>query len=61
VELELGDRMGIARSGIEIESIRPPPGGRAPGWQAGLLVARRSEKEASETAGLDEPVRRIHF
>ena len=50
----------IARSGIETESIRPPPGGRAPGWQAGLVVARRSEKEASETAELDEPVRRIH-
>jgi hypothetical protein len=30
----------IARSGIETESIRPPAGGRAPGWQAGLAVAR---------------------
>jgi hypothetical protein len=33
----------IARSGIETESIRPPPGGRAPGWQAGLVVARRQD------------------
>jgi hypothetical protein len=31
----------IARSGIDAESIRPPVGGRAPGWRAGLVVARR--------------------
>jgi hypothetical protein len=31
----------IARSGIEAESIQPPAGGRAPGWRAGLTVARR--------------------
>jgi hypothetical protein len=31
----------IARSGIDAESIRPPEGGRAPGWQAGLVVAGR--------------------
>ena len=33
----------IARSRIDTESIRPPTGGRAPGWQAGLVVARRQE------------------
>jgi hypothetical protein len=32
----------IARSGIDVESIAPPPGGRAPGWRAGIVVARRS-------------------
>jgi hypothetical protein len=32
----------IARSGIDTASVQPPTGGRAPGWQAGLLVARRS-------------------
>jgi hypothetical protein len=38
----------IARSGMAIESIRPPAGGRAPGWQAGLVVARRqNEQQAS--------------
>ncbi len=37
----------IARSGIEIESIQPPPGGLAPGWRAGLVVARRQELEAA--------------
>jgi hypothetical protein len=31
----------IASSGMDTESIRPPRGGRAPGWQAGLAVARR--------------------
>jgi hypothetical protein len=31
----------IARSGIDTKSIRPPAGGRAPGWRAGLIVARR--------------------
>ena len=31
----------IARSGIDTESIKPPTGGRAPGWHAGLVVALR--------------------
>jgi hypothetical protein len=34
----------LARSGIDTESIQPPAGGRAPGWQAGLVVARRRDK-----------------
>jgi hypothetical protein len=33
----------IAASGFPTESIHPPAGGRAPGWHAGLVVARRSE------------------
>jgi hypothetical protein len=33
----------IARSGLDAESIRTPVGGRAPGWNAGLVVARREE------------------
>jgi hypothetical protein len=32
----------LARSGLAAESIRPPAGGRAPGWRSGLVVARRS-------------------
>lgn len=31
----------IARSGLDTDSVQPPTGGRAPGWQAGLVVARR--------------------
>ena len=33
----------IASSGLAPESIHPPDGGRAPGWEAGLIVARRRE------------------
>jgi hypothetical protein len=35
----------IARSGIDTESIHPPTAGRAPGWQAGLVAARRAEAD----------------
>ena len=35
----------IARSGIDTEAVHPPPNGRAPGWHAGLVVARRQETE----------------
>ena len=33
----------LARSGLPVESIHLPAGGRAPGWGAGLVVARREE------------------
>lgn len=43
----------LARSGLATGSIRPPHGGRAPGWTAGLVVARRqqagSEHDGAET------------
>lgn len=29
----------LARSGVSVEHVRPPVGGRAPGWNAGLVVA----------------------
>lgn len=32
----------LVRAGIDVERIRPPLGGRAPGWDAGVVVARRS-------------------
>ena len=41
----------IARGGLTAESIQPPAGGRAPGWRAGLVVARRPET-------LPDPARR---
>jgi hypothetical protein len=34
----------IARSGIDTASIHPPTAGRAPGWHAGLVVARRQQE-----------------
>jgi hypothetical protein len=33
----------IASSGLCPESIHPPAGGRAPGWNAGIVVARRQQ------------------
>ena len=37
----------IARSGLDVDSVHPPARGRAPGWQAGLVVARRQQPLAS--------------
>jgi hypothetical protein len=34
----------LARSGIDTEPIQPPTHGRAPGWQAGLVVAHRARQ-----------------
>jgi hypothetical protein len=39
----------LARSGLPTDAIRPPAGGRAPGWQAGLATARR--QQASDEPG----------
>jgi hypothetical protein len=40
----------IARSGIDADPIQPPAGGRAPGWHAGLVLARRHENETARHA-----------
>lgn len=44
----------IARSGLGVESVHPPAGGCAPGWRAGLVVARR--QETSRESGGREPL-----
>ena len=31
----------LARAGLDNDTIRPPAGGRAPGWKAGLVAAKR--------------------
>lgn len=31
----------LARGGVEMSTLQPPAGGRAPGWHAGLELARR--------------------
>jgi hypothetical protein len=31
----------LVRAGVKTEGLQPPSGGRAPGWDAGLVVARR--------------------
>jgi hypothetical protein len=33
----------IARSGLDVDAVEPPAGGRAPGWHAGVVVARQGE------------------
>src|SRR6266700_778194 len=37
----------IACTGLDVESIRPPAGGRAPGWQAGIVMAHRNPAKES--------------
>jgi hypothetical protein len=34
----------LSKSGIDVEGIQPPTGGRAPGWHAGLIVAARDHR-----------------
>jgi hypothetical protein len=34
----------LARSGLPVSTIKPPAGGRAPGWQAGLVTAYRQQR-----------------
>jgi hypothetical protein len=36
----------IARSGLDVESIALPRRGRAPGWHAGIVIARRQQADA---------------
>jgi hypothetical protein len=40
----------IARSGLDVGSIQPPLGGRAPGWRAGIVMARRQQAPAGRSA-----------
>jgi hypothetical protein len=46
----------IAQTGLDVDAIQPPVGGRAPGWNAGLVVARRSEIHARQR--MSQPARR---
>lgn len=36
----------LARSRVDVEAIEVPAGGRAPGWDAGIVVARRHRERA---------------
>jgi hypothetical protein len=44
----------LARVGLPAESIHPPAGGRAPGWRAGLAVARRQGTLSAPVGGKPE-------
>jgi hypothetical protein len=48
----------VARSGLDAEAIQAPAGGRAPGWDAGLVVARR---QAAAAVGDPAPLVRRPF
>jgi hypothetical protein len=41
----------LACSGLDVGSIPLPPSGRAPGWQAGIAVARRRQRDPAERLG----------
>jgi len=43
----------LASSGLDVESIQPPPGGRAPGWRAGILAAGGSSRTHVERPAAD--------
>jgi hypothetical protein len=45
----------IARSGVGVEAVHLPARGRAPGWDAGLVVARRLTGAAASSADLERP------
>jgi hypothetical protein len=36
----------LSRAGVDLTGVHPPAGGRAPGWHAGLRVARRGDLHA---------------
>jgi hypothetical protein len=36
----------LARSGVAVKSVPLPSGGRAPGWDAGVIAARREQRQA---------------
>jgi hypothetical protein len=42
----------ITRSGLDVDAIRLPRAGRAPGWHAGIVMARR-QLEAAVTSSAD--------
>lgn len=36
----------LTNAGVDVDALSPPPGGRAPGWAAGVAVARRGTTAA---------------
>jgi hypothetical protein len=41
----------LVRSGLDLQGVCPPAGGRAPGWDAGLIVGRREDVVAGAAVG----------
>jgi hypothetical protein len=47
----------ITRTGFDANSIKPPPRGRAPGWNAGILAAARESQAGPAQDGTFGPLR----
>jgi hypothetical protein len=46
----------ITRSSLDVDAIHPPTGGRAPGWHAGVVIARRQlAAAAASSADIAKP------
>jgi hypothetical protein len=45
----------VARSGIPTDMISPPPGGRAPGWETGLVTARYQQPSDEKVHSITAP------
>jgi hypothetical protein len=48
----------IASSGLDIETIQPPDRGRAPGWDAGIVMAHRQSPSTGRLPGDRSPTSR---
>ncbi len=48
----------LAISGLRMESIRPPAGGRAPGWDAGIYIATGRTQAVEATPATSRPTLR---
>ena len=46
----------IASAGLDPASVRPPDGGRAPGWAAGIAAAQRERVHRLDVCGLPKPM-----
>jgi hypothetical protein len=46
------------RAGLDVDSIQLPCGGRAPGWQAGIVIARRQHAETRHPVRITDRPRR---
>jgi hypothetical protein len=45
----------IKRSGLDVDSVRLPTGGRAPGWHAGIVLAKQQLSENAGPAATPNP------
>ena len=45
----------ITRSDLDVDTVRLPKGGRAPGWHAGIVLAKRQLSESAGPATTSDP------